>query len=315
MPSPQSYQYYYSQGTSDPANPANAVFTLSAPTAVENTVTDSEDASLDDTTAVGGALDWSAAGFPTTFYGYTDSGDPILQVTVYGDDYFYILSDNGSLSGTSFTFSNTQPYMYCFAAGTMIATDNGEVAVETLRTGDSVRTSDGAVTAVKWIGRQTMVPMFAGARCQPVRIRAGALGHGLPHSDLTVTADHGMVFYPSSGETVEETTQDGLVINASALVNGGAIDWLPMAELPDRFTVYHIETAAHDVILANGAAAETFIDYAGRRQFDNYAEYIALYGDDRVVAENPLPRISAARLVPPAIRQRIAGHSGIRQAI
>ncbi|ASP21512.1 hypothetical protein ANTHELSMS3_02858 [Antarctobacter heliothermus] len=26
MPSPQSYQYYYSQGTSDPANPADAVF-------------------------------------------------------------------------------------------------------------------------------------------------------------------------------------------------------------------------------------------------------------------------------------------------
>ena len=96
---------------------------------------------------------------------------------------------------------------------------------------------------------------------QPVRIRAGALGNGLPHSDLTVTADHGMVI-------------DGLIINASALINGTTIDWVPMDELPDRVTYYHVETEDHDVILANGAPAETFVDAVTRSHFDNHQEYL-----------------------------------------
>ena len=84
---------------------------------------------------------------------------------------------------------------------------------------------------------------------QPVRICAGALGDGLPNADLTVTADHGMVL-------------DGLVINASALVNGATIDWVPLAELSTRVTYYHVETTGHEVILANGAPSESF--YTGR---------------------------------------------------
>ncbi|WP_323764321.1 Hint domain-containing protein [Marinovum sp.] len=180
----------------------------------------------------------------------------------------------------------------CFAEGTRIATADGDRAVEALEIGDLVLTATGATVPVRWIGRQTLHRAVMGARFQPVRIRAGALGDCLPHADLTVTADHGMVI-------------DGLVINAAALVNGTTIDWVPMAELPDSFTVYHIETEAHDVILAEGAPAETFIDYIGRQAFDNAAEYLALYGAERIIPEMPQPRISSARLLPGALRQRL----------
>lgn len=98
---------------------------------------------------------------------------------------------------------------------------------------------------------------------------------------------------------------DGLVINASALVNGSTIDFVPLSELEDRFSVYHIETEAHDVILANGAPSETFIDYAGRQAFDNYDEYLALYGADRLIPEMATPRISSARHVPEPIKDRL----------
>ncbi|MEM9764783.1 MAG: Hint domain-containing protein, partial [Pseudomonadota bacterium] len=98
---------------------------------------------------------------------------------------------------------------------------------------------------------------------------------------------------------------DGMVINASALVNGDTIDFVPMAELADSFTVYHVETESHDVILANGAPAETFIDVASRRAFDNYQEYLDLYGHERIIQAQPLPRISSARLVPQAIKARL----------
>ena len=180
----------------------------------------------------------------------------------------------------------------CFAAGTLIATPLGERLVETLTIGDRVTTAGGAAVPVKWIGRQSVQKFFAGERARPVRVAAGALGNGLPHSDLVLTADHALIL-------------DGLAINAGALVNGTTIARDPMHALPDRVTYYHVETEAHDVILANGAAAETYVDYIGRAAFDNHGEYRALYGEDRTITEMPLPRISAARLVPPAIRARL----------
>ena len=78
--------------------------------------------------------------------------------------------------------------------------------------------------------------------------------------------------------------------------------------LPERITYYHIETQNHDVILANGAPAETFIDYTGRKAFDNFAEYIDLYGEERAIYEMDRPRVSAARLLPPDIRARLTNN-------
>jgi hypothetical protein len=98
------------------------------------------------------------------------------------------------------------------------------------------------------------------------------------------------------------------LVNAGALVNGSSIT--EVANLPERFTVSHIETEDHDIILAEGTPAESYIDYAGRRAFDNYADYVALYGEDRMIAENRAPRISSARMLPAALRARL----GLAQA-
>ena len=183
-------------------------------------------------------------------------------------------------------------YTYCFAAGTGIDTPSGPRAVEELREGDDILTADGRAVPMLWLGRQPLVKRFRGARAQLVRIAAGALGGGLPRRDLLVTGDHGMVL-------------DGLVINAGALGGGGGIDLVPLSRTPDRQTVYHVETARHEVILAEGAACETFVDYAGRAAFDNYADYLARHGAGWLIPENPLPRISAARQIPWHLRRRI----------
>jgi len=191
-------------------------------------------------------------------------------------------------------FTSSEPYTYCFLSGTMIATPSGEVPVEHLKIGDMIATADGRAVPVKWLGEQRLRnSMFTPAHMAPVCIARGALGEGLPHSDLYVSADHGLMI-------------DGLVINAGALVNGSTIRFVPMAEMDQYFTYYHIETEDHDAILANGAPAETFIDYAGRQSFDNYAEYEALYGAERIITEMDRPRISTARLVPPQIKARLA---------
>jgi len=188
---------------------------------------------------------------------------------------------------------------HCFAAGTMIRTPSGDVAVEALSDDHQVVTQNGTAVKVKWIGRQSLRRMFSGCNAlNMVRIQAGAFGNGLPETELTVTGDHGMIV-------------DNYVINASALVNATTITQIPIADLPERFTVYHVETENHDVIFANGAPTETFVDVAGRAAFDNCAEYLELFGAERILPEMPIARISSPRLVPSAIKARL----GISDAV
>jgi hypothetical protein len=181
----------------------------------------------------------------------------------------------------------------CFLTGTIVSTLHGTVAVEDLRIGDVVLSADGRDVAVKWIGRQTVSTRFGPAkRLMPVRFAAGSLGKGLPTADLMVTADHGIL--------VED-----VICHAGALVNGTTITRVPLAEMGETYTVYHIETEEHEIILANGAPAETFIDNVSRRVFDNYAEFEALYGDVPEMEEMDYPRAMSARQVPAKIRARL----------
>jgi hypothetical protein len=156
-------------------------------------------------------------------------------------------------------------------------------------------TKDGFTTEVKWIGRQTVHTFFGPAERQmPVRFAVGSLDDGIPHTDLTVTADHGVLV-------------DGVICHAGALVNGTTITRVPLVEMGESYTVYHVETEAHEIILANGAPAETFIDNVSRRVFDNYAEFEALYGDVPEMEELPYPRAMSARQVPERLKLKLAG--------
>jgi len=233
------------------------------------------------------------------------------MLTPTTSSFFDSVEDLSTLTGSvvsqpiTQTGENANVVNLCFLGGTMIATPGGERLVEDLAIGDMVLTATGQNVAVKWIGRQRVAPaavnMTLPEHLSPVCIEAGTLGN---HSGLYVTADHGMIISPSSSEAIGEDLQDMLVVNASGRVNGDTVRFVPTSELA-AFTCYHIETVAHDVILANGAPAETFCDAAGRMAFDNYAEYPELYGIERIIPEMRAPRISAQRLLPDAIKARL----------
>lgn len=194
--------------------------------------------------------------------------------------------------------TNTSPFVeasssHCFAHGTLISTPKGQVPVEDLKQGDLVLTSDGRAVPVFWLGRQKIEVIFAGRGFSMVEIAQGALGDGMPSRPLRITGDHALLI-------------DGMLVNASALVNHDTIRYVPFAELGEVVTTYHVETEKHEAIVAEGAAAESFIDYVGRNGFVNYSEYLATYGADRIISEMGVPRISASRLVPDSIRLRIA---------
>ena len=240
-----------------------------------------------------------------TYSGYT--------VTVGGEDfavfqqddgvggYIYYIPHDGQISASDFTSpisvtpNANATVVNCFLEGTQVASGSGSVTVETLKIGDKIEHEDGVPVPVKWIGRQTVSTRFGPAeRLMPVRFAAGSLGKGLPHADLTVTADHGMLV-------------DGVICHAGALVNGTTITRVPLDEMGETYTVYHVETEEHEIILANGAPAETFIDNVSRRVFDNFAEFEALYGDVPEMEELSYPRAMSARQVPQHIRARLSG--------
>lgn len=203
---------------------------------------------------------------------------------------YYFLT-NSTVSPSETTLTQTDGVLQvCFMPGTMIATPAGERAVETLAIGDLVMTTDGRHKPIRWIGLQAVAPRFADELMLPVRIRAGALGENVPRRDLLVSPDHALLV-------------DGVLIHAGAMINGVSI--LRETHVPAMFTYHHVELDDHSLLFADGAPAETFIDNVDRMRFDNYAEYEALYPEDRAIVEMTLPRAKAHRQVPPAIRDRL----------
>lgn len=181
----------------------------------------------------------------------------------------------------------------CFIDGTMIGTPEGETAVESLKVGDLITTADGQAVPVKWIGRKTITNhVMLSEKAAPVCISANALGDGFPKRDLYLSADHGIIL-------------NDIVVNAGALVNDHSVRFVDLSTMPRSFTYWHIETEDHDVIIADGAPAETFVDYVGRKAFDNYQEYLDIYGCERIIPEMRRPRVSAQRQLPDSIRSRL----------
>ncbi len=153
----------------------------------------------------------------------------------------------------------------CFAAGTMIATEQGELPVEMLRSGMHIRSAFGGSVPVVWIGhRHVNCRRHARpAAVWPVRLRAGALGTGFPHRDLWLSPDHAVHV-------------DEVLVPAICLVNGGSITQEPV----ERITYFHVELPAHDVLLANGLPAESYLDTGNRAAFQNSrGTAIALHPD------------------------------------
>ena len=220
------------------------------------------------------------------YYGYYENG----WIGETGG--FWLLMTNDSYADGDPVYISTSPFTTCFLAGTRIATPTGETPVEDLAIGDLVLGTDGRARPVRWIGRQTVVSVFADPqRNFPIRVTAGALGENVPARDLLVAPDHALLV-------------DGRLVQAAALGDGVAVRREP-APAP-RFTWYHIELEDHALVLAEGTAAESYVDHVTRRRFDNFAEYEALYGTEApAIAELPLPRVKSARQLPRAVRARL----------
>jgi autotransporter-associated beta strand protein len=198
---------------------------------------------------------------------------------------------------TGFPYSNIETSATCFCPGTRILTDKGEVAVEQLGMGDRVVTLHGEARPIKWIGRRSYDGRFVAGKplMLPVCIKQGAISRNLPARDLWVSPGHAICI-------------DGALIPAWLLVNGASVT---QAERVDTVSYLHVELDEHDVIFAEGCPAESFLDDGCRNQFQNAAEFRALYPDsDPGFAGSCLPRIEDGFHLQ-AIQRRLAERAGL----
>ncbi len=142
----------------------------------------------------------------------------------------------------------------CFLAGTRVATPRGEVPVEQLAVGDTVTTLSGEARPITWIGTgRVLAPRGGRVASAAVIVRKGALADNVPHRDLRVTKGHSLFI-------------DGVLIPVEFLINHHSILWDAQA---GEVTIYHIELQTHDVLIADGAPAESYRDDGNRWLFQN----------------------------------------------
>jgi Hint domain len=141
----------------------------------------------------------------------------------------------------------------CFATGTLIRTDRGDISVEYLRAGDCCLTASG-YRPIIWIGHRRL-------RCvnhprpwdvMPVRIVANAFSDGCPSRDLLLSPDHAVF-------------AQGALIPVRYLVNDATI----IQEHADEITYWHVELDAHGIVLAEGLQVESYLDTGNRDSFEN----------------------------------------------
>lgn len=204
----------------------------------------------------------------------------------------------GSANGTTnrYVFSNTQMFgsgnpnrttfaddgngtggdyvvPVCFTTGTLIRTARGEIAVEALQVGDMAVTASGALRPITWIGHRELggAGKALSDDQRPVRVRADAFGPGLPARDLRLSPGHPvLVGADADGE-------GGVLVPIMCLINGTSIARLAAP----RVTYWHVELDAHDILLAEGLPAESYLDGGNRLFFTEGSDH-ALHNPDFV---------------------------------
>jgi hypothetical protein len=154
----------------------------------------------------------------------------------------------------------------CFLKGTTIRTADGNRKIEDLAVGDLLPTAYREIRPIQWIGHYSYKKDDQAKRWAnnvlPVRVARSAVGPDLPHADLYLSQEHGLLI-------------DGVLVTAGSLLNGKTITLYDASEL-NELEFFHIKLAQHTVIYAEGAPCETLINFDERAV--NFAEYVRRYG-------------------------------------
>lgn len=150
-------------------------------------------------------------------------------------------------------------FLPCFLASTLIETASGCRPVEHLKTGDLILTKDHGLRPIRWIGSRKLSKrdLVQLPHLRPIRIAAGALGHGKPERDLLVSPQHRILVHSKIAKN-RFTTPEVLVAAKQLLLVSG-IDY---AEDLAEVEYFHFIFDEHEIVTSNGAETESL--YTGR---------------------------------------------------
>ncbi|MBY6138139.1 Hint domain-containing protein [Leisingera daeponensis] len=163
------------------------------------------------------------------------------------------LDGDGEVTG-SMTFGEIEQIIPCFTPGTLIATPLGERKVEDLQAGDRVITRDNGIQEIRWIGTRTLEAgdLKGAAHLQPVLIRQGALGNGLPERDMMVSPNHRVLV--ANDKTALYFEDREVLVAAKHLTGLAGVDAVEVSSV----TYIHFMFDQHEVVLSDGAWTESF---------------------------------------------------------
>ncbi|MEP5153674.1 Hint domain-containing protein [Planktotalea sp.] len=192
----------------------------------------------------------------------------------------------------------------CFTQDTLIRTPLGERKVSSLKAGDCVETAEGKLRKIirTNLRKISALQQAREPRLRPIRIKAGALGHGLPERDLLVSRQHRVL--------VSSRIAQRIVGHAEILVPAIQLVGIEGVEIDNSLTpleYHHFLFDEHEVVLANGAPAESlYLGAEAHLALDQAGEMDEVQTRDVV----ELPKMRPARMLPHAkqIKRIIAAH-------
>lgn len=193
----------------------------------------------------------------------------------------------------------------CFAAGTMIRTPAGDVAIETLRVGELVMTLDGGPQPVRWIGSRklTVADLEERPNLRPIRIKAGVLGKGVPTTDLVVSPQHRILVRSKIAQRLFGVDEVLVAVKQLLLIDG-----IDVVANQDGIEYFHFLFDNHQVVISNGAETESL--HTGPEALKS----VGPVAQEEIFAIFPELRGRDPRALPEGARMLISGGQGRKLA-
>lgn len=195
------------------------------------------------------------------------------------------------------TFSEIERII-CFCPDTLIDTQDGPCAVQDLTIGTKVWTQDHGYQPLRWIAQRRIPQKVAlqHPNLWPIRIKAGAMGQGLPTRDLMVSPQHRVLLRSRVAQRMFDC--DEVLLAAKHLTAHAGIDQIrPEAGIE----YWHFMFDNHELVASNGLLTESLFtgpEAVKAIPAEARDELFTLFPDLRHIEDCPAEHKAPVRPVP-----------------